>query len=215
MTPISSEFVTFPKIPRLSKEIVITEKIDGTNAQVEIYESDSLGYWDDHAVAAVQYKGLWRVLRAGSRNRYLSVKNDNFGFAAFVRDNAEELVKLGPGRHFGEYWGRGIQHGYGLTERRFSLFNVGRWLDQHGTNDPAMDETQATAPACCYVVPIITRGIFASYLIEEAMDYLRSVGSRAANGWMEPEGIIVYHTAGNHLYKKLLKNDELPKGLAA
>ena len=31
-----TEFQPFPKIPRLSREIVITEKIDGTNAQILI-----------------------------------------------------------------------------------------------------------------------------------------------------------------------------------
>lgn len=28
------EFVEFPKIPRLSRDIIVTEKIDGTNAQI-------------------------------------------------------------------------------------------------------------------------------------------------------------------------------------
>jgi hypothetical protein len=34
------EFVEFQKIPRLKREIVITEKIDGTNAQVFIRPRD-------------------------------------------------------------------------------------------------------------------------------------------------------------------------------
>ncbi len=35
------DFVSFPKIPRLSREIVITEKIDGTNGVIYI-PSDNL-----------------------------------------------------------------------------------------------------------------------------------------------------------------------------
>jgi hypothetical protein len=32
------EFVEFRKIPRLNREIVVTEKLDGTNAQIKIGE---------------------------------------------------------------------------------------------------------------------------------------------------------------------------------
>mgnify|MGYP002129949175 CR=1 FL=1 len=36
------EFLEFPKMPRLSREIIITEKIDGTNAQLLITESGEM-----------------------------------------------------------------------------------------------------------------------------------------------------------------------------
>ena len=52
-----------------------------------------------------------------------------FGFARWVETNRERLITLlGPGLHFGEWWGSGIQRGYGLTkgDKRFSLFNVER-----------------------------------------------------------------------------------------
>ena len=42
------EFVGFPKIARYSREIVATEKIDGTNAQVFVTECE--GYPVDGAV---------------------------------------------------------------------------------------------------------------------------------------------------------------------
>jgi hypothetical protein len=32
---------------------------------------------------------------------------------------------------------------------------------------------------------------------------------------MNPEGIVVYHKAGNHMYKATLEGDDLPKGLAS
>ena len=34
-------FVDFKKIPRLSREILVTEKIDGSNGQIAIIPSDS------------------------------------------------------------------------------------------------------------------------------------------------------------------------------
>ncbi|MES2133853.1 MAG: RNA ligase family protein [Bacteroidota bacterium] len=33
------DFLEFPKMPRLSREVIITEKIDGTNAQLLITEA--------------------------------------------------------------------------------------------------------------------------------------------------------------------------------
>ena len=36
------EFLEFPKMARLSREIIITEKIDGTNAQILITEDGDL-----------------------------------------------------------------------------------------------------------------------------------------------------------------------------
>ncbi len=31
----------------------------------------------------------------------------------------------------------------------------------------------------------------------------------------DPEGIIIFHTASGHLYKKTIQGDEKPKGMAA
>lgn len=176
-----SEFVEFPKMSRLSREVIITEKIDGTNAQVYITEDG-------------------RIM-AGSRTRWITPENDNFGFAAWVERNHDELLKLGPGRHFGEWWGVGIQRGYGLSERRFSLFNVSRWGDDR--------------PACCHVVPVLYRGPFDTVLIDDAINALRSQGSSAAPGFMTPEGIVVFHTAANIGFKKTVEKDNLPKSLVA
>lgn len=176
-----NDFVDFPKMPRLSREIVVTEKIDGTNAQVWI--SDDLS-----------------EIRAGSRTRWITPEDDNFGFAAWVRDMADDLRNLGPGRHFGEWWGSGIQRRYGLTERRFSLFNVSRWAESR--------------PSCCHVVPTLYRGDFDTRAIEETLETLRLDGSQAAPGFMNPEGIVVFHTAGNFGFKKTIEKDEQPKSLA-
>lgn len=174
------EFKEFPKMPRLSREVIVTEKIDGTNAQVCITEDG-------------------RIL-AGSRTRWITPEADNFGFAAWVRDNADDLAKLGPGIHFGEWWGAGIQRRYGLAEKRFSLFNVARWGDSR--------------PACCDVVPVLYRGLFCTSVVEQCISDLRQNGSRAAPGFMRPEGVVVFHVAGNVWFKKTLEKDEVPKTIA-
>jgi hypothetical protein len=181
-------FTPFPKLPRLSREVYITEKIDGTNASVFIDDDGNI--------------------TAGSRTRWITPEDDNYGFAAWVRDNADELRELGPGHHFGEWWGRGIQRNYGLNERRFSLFNVGRW-HQAGevarliqTGDPRIEKTTTAAPACCHVVPILWRGIFDTRSVEIAMEELAGMGSVAEPGFMKPEGVVIYHVAAGVGFKK-------------
>lgn len=178
------DFIDFPKMARFSREIIITEKIDGTNAQVCISDDGT-------------------EIRAGSRTRWITPQDDNYGFAGWVERNRDELLKLGPGRHFGEWWGQGIQRKYGMTEKRFSLFNVSRWGD---------DETR---PACCHVVPTLWRGDFGTRAIDAALHVLVEFGSQAAPGFMSPEGVVIFHTAGNVGFKKTILKDELPKSLAA
>jgi hypothetical protein len=179
---MSDKFEAFDKIPRLNKTMWITEKIDGTNAQVLVCEDGSV--------------------LAGSRNRWITPDADNFGFAAWVKKHEDELREgLGVGRHYGEWWGKGIQRGYGLDEKRFSLFNVGRWQ--------SYDETD-TPPDCCHVVPLLFVGEFDSLEAYWQAAGLRLRGSRAAPGFMEPEGVMVYHEAARQYFK--LPFDPAPKG---
>jgi len=195
-------FEAFPKIARLNRECVITEKLDGTNAQVwirDISEIDPNEELHTPYNVAVEKHGTIYIVAAGSRNRWIRRGDDNYGFAAWVCEHAHELVDLGPGRHFGEWWGKGIQRGYGLDEKRFSLFNVHRWTDP------------ASRPACCHVVPTLFEGLFRTIDVEETLEALQVFGSSAAPGFKKPEGIIVYHTAQGHLYKVTCENDESPK----
>lgn len=173
-------FQPFPKIGRLRRSIIVTEKIDGTNASVYVPEDDG-------------------PLIAGSRNRWIYPEADNFGFAAWVRDNADELRELGPGLHFGEWWGQGIQRRYDQDRKRFSLFNVDRWADER--------------PACCDVVPVLVRhGEFATEMVADAMDDLARNGSRAALGFMRPEGIVVFHPQSRQSFKWTFEKDDSGKG---
>lgn len=177
-----TEFVGFPKIARFNREIIVTEKLDGTNGQVVVNDTG-----DD--------------LYACSRNRLITPEDDNHGFARWVQENKAELLRLGPGRHYGEWWGHGIQHGYGLPkgEKRWSLFNVSRWGDEE------------TRPACCSVVPTLYRGIFNLNEINRVVRALQRDGSVAAPGCLRPEGIVIYHTAGGHLYKWTFNGDGVEK----
>jgi len=98
------EFVGFPKMARLSRPMTITEKIDGTNAQIFITE---LAY-DNTSKIILQKDGL--TMYAGSRNKFITPEDDNAGFAKWCKANAEELMLLGSGQHFGEWWGQGIHY---------------------------------------------------------------------------------------------------------
>jgi hypothetical protein len=173
------EFEEFGKIARLSRNCVISEKIDGTNACVCIGDGGEF--------------------QTGSRNRWIVPGDDNFGFAKWANEHKEELMLLGPGRHFGEWWGAGVGRRYGLTEKRFSLFNSARW-------------TETPPPACCHVVPVLYSGVFHSTAVDDALELLRALGSVAAPGFMQPEGVIVYQTAGRVYFKKTLDKDEEYKG---
>lgn len=176
------DFVAFKKIPRLSREVVVTEKIDGTNGVIYIGED-----------------GEFLV---GSRSRWIDEKTDNHNFWHWATENKEELMKLGAGTHYGEWWGSGIQRGYGLPkgEKRFSLFNTARWSDD------------LIRPKCCYVVPVLWTGIFDTLLIDGLLQTMKEQGSRAVPGFMNPEGVVIYHKAGNLMFKKTIEKDDEYKG---
>jgi RNA ligase len=198
----SLAFEEYPKIPRLKREVVITEKIDGTNAQIAWLELDSeMGYAEaldnPHCLALLPGKvdgESARALFVGSRNRWLTLDKDNFGFARWVYDNAEELHSLGTGRHYGEWYGNGIQRDYGLWEKRFALFNTARWNDQNPNR-----------PAICQVVPILARGEAVND--DDVMQLLHDKGSVLVPGYGRPEGIVVWHSASRQLYKRTFEQD--------
>lgn len=175
-------FEAFPKIGRYQRSICITEKLDGTNAQVIVTE--------DGEVAAASRT---RLITPGKLT-------DNYGFAGWVEDHKDELRELGPGRHFGEWYGQGIQRNYGLTEKRFALFNADRW--------------QSARPACCRVVPVLYRGPMTDQAVSDAMFELSEYGSFASAGFMKPEGIIVYHSGSRTMFKRTFEHDETGKEAA-
>ena len=194
------EFIEFPKIARLSREILVTEKIDGTNACIYIGEGGEF--------------------LTGSRSRWITPEADNYGFSKWAHAHREELMILGTGRHFGEWWGSGIQRGYGLKggDKRFSLFNVSRWAlhgtppQQIPTADPRIVKMQDQLPPCCGLVPLLYRGDWSDEAIVECIDSLKHSGSAASPGFMRPEGVVVFHVAANTGFKKTIEKDAEWKG---
>lgn len=196
---MTTEFIEFPKIARLSRDMIITEKIDGT-----------------YGVIFVGDDGEFLI---GSRSRWITPENDNHGFARWAIEHKNELMTLGPGRHSGEWWGSGIQRGYGLMkgEKRFSLFNVTRWClfgaepQVIPTGDPRVVKTQDVLPACVGLVPVLFRGPFSIIEVSSCLTQLEDNGSQAVPGFMNPEGVVIYHIAGNVMFKKTILGDDVPK----
>lgn len=167
-------FSKFNSLHRWSREVVVTEKIDGTNASIQISDDGEF--------------------RAGARNGFITPEQDNFGFAAWAQEHKDDLMQLGPGAHFGEWWGSSIQRRYGLKEKRFSLFNTSRW--------------EVFRPQCCGIVPVLWRGNMDTLDVYELMNVLKNSGSQAAPGFMNPEGIVIWHSGTNISLKKTFEGDE-------
>jgi hypothetical protein len=185
-TPIGDinkpEFKKWSKMPRFRNQYyVITEKIDGSNGVIHITQDNQIF--------------------AGSRQQWITVEKDNFGFAKFVEDNKEELLKLGPGYHYGEWYGQGIQRKYGLTERKFALFNIFKW-------------NKDNKPSCCETVPIINKRSIINtsfYDLQLICQELKIHGSRI-NNFSKPEGICIYNTEAGKYFKMMCDNDDIHKG---
>ena len=190
----SVSFRAFPKIPRLNREVVVTEKNDGTNGAVVIARAEDTDVLHRGGIAVGEYGVL-----AQSRTRFIYPDSDNFGFAAWVAANADALVEtLGEGAHYGEWYGKGIQRNYGLPDRRFMLFNAERWAGHE-------------LPPNVEVATEIYRGNFNTYMVERAVDDLRDNGSRHVEGFPNPEGVVVWHGAARQTFKVLCENDDIPK----
>lgn len=200
------KFEPFQKIARLKRECFITEKIDGTNAQIMIIPMPLDEPVDPTTIIATRENpinpGQQLIMLAGSRSRWLGIGNklDNFGFAAWVHEHETELWGLGIGQHFGEWWGKGIQRGYGQEAKRFSLFNVFQWKPENPTR-----------PLCCDVVPTLHIGRFGTDIVDSCINALRLQGSQAAPGFMKPEGVVVFLTAARTYFKVTVEGDEEPK----
>lgn len=213
------DFREFASIPRLSREIVITEKIDGTNGCIAIWRKDELVLPNDAIGIQVRlleatHEGIDFVMLPGSRSKWIGPpSDDNYGFAKWVFDNKDELVKLGPGTHFGEWWGQGIQRKYGLTGKRFSLFNTSRWTSQFNTvlglmaAEKGALSTACNEITCCHVTPVLSQGMFSTAEVDNVLSQLSAYGSAAAPGFMKPEGVVVFHVRGNLMFKKTLIGD--------
>lgn len=164
------DFKAWPKITRIENKRppIFTEKLDGTNACIVIGEDGEF--------------------LCQSRSRFIVPGDDNYGFAKWAHENKEDLLSMGPGHHYGEWWGSGIQRGYDLSEKRFSLFNTRRW-GEHNPN----------TPKCVHVVPMIR-----ALSIEHVKDLIIENGSYAAPGYMNVEGVVMYEPDTDTCFKIII-----------
>jgi len=204
-------FEAWPKIPRWANDTVtVTEKIDGTNAAVII-----LPYSPDHD--EMGNEGYAKFIASNednieprytfavqSRKRFIKPgkDTDNAGFAAYAFEHALQFVDLlGYGKHYGEWWGRGIQRGYDQEGKRFSLFRP--WRYEHLA---LTDEVPGLG-----VVPTLYTGGWDGLTVSEEIDKLEKEGSKAAPGFMLPEGVIIQSALAQSTYKAFTWDDGRPK----
>jgi hypothetical protein len=235
---IMIEFEAWPKTERLSNiTITVTEKINGSNAAViikpitqEEYDQEQLTWKVDDfdpSSGARLVPHHWLTMVAGaddqnhfvvgaqSRKRLIWPGNDNFAFAGWVNANAKKLVDLlGPGRHFGEWWGQGIQGGHGMDRKVFSLFNQHRWS---GVAEHRADWIDIASEMNMTWVPLLYSGKFNHEVIPHTLNLLRENGSFAAaaygvNGF-KAEGVVINFPYLDVRLKAFVENDELPKSL--
>ena len=129
------------------------------------------------------------------------------------------MTDLGVGLHYGEWWGSGIQRGYGLKkgERYFSLFNVRRYTEGDLLLADDEDNSQNQAPFTTpnlRLVPILNLFEFNTTIIARDVAAMRHHGTYLADAepGFKAEGVVVFHTAANMVFKVTVENDEKPKG---
>ncbi len=161
---MSTDFKSFPSIPRLERInpiLTITQKLHGTNACIH-RDGDKL--------------------RAGSRNRWLTVEKDNYGFAKWVEDNTSMLLEVLPlaGTFYGEWCGPGINSGEGLTERTFVPFDLEIVEIAEGAPSPGLRN-----------LPVLYSGPWSEQAIMLAEFDLKRHGSALVPGYMHVEGMVL------------------------
>lgn len=181
------DFIAFPKIEKFAAlKMSITQKIHGSNALVCISPDGEL--------------------KTGSRTRWVTPEDDNYGFSNFVNAHREEFITLlGPGYHYGEWAGPGINSGEGLSVKTFVLFDWWKY--------PA----ERKLPLNVRPVPVLYNGAADVSAVHLAMDKLLTEGSLLSPGFMRPEGVVVQ--LNKTRYKVVFKPEEtswtkgvVPKG---
>jgi len=206
------EFEAFPKIKRFKGlRLSITQKIHGSNAQIYIQEVPIPGYAERDKYPVIYRLDKKEILNqktcfeiddkvyrlyCGSRTRWITPEEDNFGFANYIYSNAKAFIKyFGVGRHFGEWAGPGINAGEGLIEKTFVLFDYWKFPPER------------VLPPRCIVVPVLYDGKADLDKITEVFDKLKAEGSSLVPGYMKPEGIVI--TLNGERYKKVFTPEEV------
>lgn len=200
------EFVAWPKTPRLYREILITEKLDGTNCCIVFQDAGEDYDFIPSASLVTDGVSAYEV-GVQSRKRMITPgrTTDNYGLAGWVYENKDELFELlGPGRHYGEWWGLGVQRGYGQETKRLSLFNHRKHGHLHGN-------PQVVGGIPVDVTYNLYHGEFSDSAVMGALADLHRGGSQHAPGFDNPEGIVVYHEQAGQVFKVTLDNNDKSK----
>lgn len=196
-------FESYPKMPRMKGALMtITEKIDGTNAQILIADGEV------QLVGSRKreiFPDVARVVNVDGVTVTSKQTLDNYGFARWVLDNEAGLVEfLGDGRHYGEWAGLGIQKNpLGLPEKMFFLFNTHR-------NPPEKFEAIGHHVPQLRAVPVLLAGTFSMGEINLTLSGLLQFGSQVddATTPQNPEGVVI--SAFGQKFKRTA--DDRPKG---
>jgi hypothetical protein len=206
--------------PDLFGSATLTELLDGHTIGIHIDTLKPDPYTGEVGVRRgdvmrVDPSGAAQFYRVWVQNRQRIVtpdQRDAQGVAAWAAAHAGALAEtLGPGIHFGEWWGYKICRGYGLPagDRRFSLFNTARWRYIDGTQVPSL-----------YTVPVLWEGPLADNFntVTDQMDKLMAEGSSAVPGYRHPEGVMLYHGSADVMMKHIFQGEarrRRPNALAA
>jgi hypothetical protein len=207
----------WPDVARLHRGVTLTEMLDGKTAALhvdvvrplhhQVYENDRWQTIPEVPVRAgdvfsleedgggPRSRSIFYRVTVQNTTRIVTVQEDMNGIAAWARENAAGIVAaLGPGIHFGEWWGYKINRGYGLRvgDRRFSLFNTVRWNKLNGQQVPGL-----------YSVPVLWEGSLENdwMAVPEQVANLKTRGSVAVPGYPYPEGLVLYHHEGDTMFK--------------
>lgn len=197
MTETEVEFKGWPKTPRLTNETFsITEKLDGTNAQIYIHEDGTI--------------------QAGSRTQWLSEEKDNYGFYKWVQERRGSLItNLAPGRYYGEFIGAGIQRKYNLSpDKRLYLFHL---RENMLLCEPKSVCLSTLCDASVYFIPMLAEDIPFNILLETILDTHMSLlkNGSSVNNYKYPEGMIIKSSSGQRwkffVYEKAPKEPKMSK----
>lgn len=218
------QFKSWGSTPRFHKGLHITEKINGTNAGVSVQGfSKGEGKFDPVNGRFVEGETMDYVVRAQSRKRLITPDSDNFGFAAWVWENAEGLANLlGFGYHYGEWYGEGIQKNpLAVQGRRWALFNTWHWGSKPNlerlqaanipglTLVPVLHDEQRDGPADYKTIPNLLVDLEWG---SKADGYMTLPNAHKMDFHVEgPEGIIVWQRETQQRYKILLREDDKHK----
>lgn len=226
-------FEEWPKTPRLFRDVIVTEKIDGTNAAVVIEEHPYGSY--DQAVLDLEETNEW------IRENYPALPSVDFAATdlPLVLKIVPGPEKFDLGKPVHEYW-VGAQsrsrllttsednHGFAKWVQQNARTLVsdlgegrhfGEWWGQGIRRNYGLDHKRfslfntrrfggvAFQTPNVYTTPVLYEGPFDEAEIGECLAELTVSGSKAVPGWDRPEGVCVYHRAADQVFKVTLDGD--------